>query len=357
MIKKSKAKKNRGISPASSMRWPRLVLPDRVLARVPFLKNRQRQWQNLDDSSVTGVRPPSYKSGMAQVEPVKEFYAQEKTYQLPSRRQSMDQSNNASPMVQNLPNLAFANNPLTLNTNVSPVSYQPTSGQSPPNFAYTNSPLTLNTNVPTPFSHQPAQSFSSTNAAQFGGMRASTDETATFRSRMPDAYYNQSELARGPSDAYDPAMRQVNRASQLSSISSGFGDGDIIMPNNMIQPPQPATTNMRQSANLVGRFSWVSQSLKSQRDTISTQSSEDLPPRFRNVNSWVDQQTGRVKRAQQRNEDGQEVPPVPVLSSQQVGVPGIHNPPAEQSFNMMMGDDEMPRRVEDTFVSTLSPQR
>jgi hypothetical protein len=165
---------------------------------------------------------------------------------------------------------------------------------------------------------------------------------------MPDAFYNQSELARGPSDAYDPARREVNRASQLSSISSGFGDGDIIM------PPQPATTNPRQSANLVGRFSWVSQSVQSRRDTIYTQSSEDSPPRFRNVSSWVNQQTGRVKRAQQRHrDDGQgAAPPVPVLSSQQLGVPGIHNPPVEQSFNMMMGDDEVPRRVEGTFVAS-----
>lgn len=358
MMKRSKAKKNGGISPPSSRRWPRLVLPDRVLAKIPLLKNRQRQWQNLDDSSVTGLSPPSYKSGMAQAEPVKEFYAQEKTYQLPSRRQSLDQSANAhisnSPSAQNPPNVAFNNNPLTLNTNMLPYSHQPAPAQSAPSFTYTNSPLSLDTTITQPWSHQPQQSFSSTNAAQFGGMRASTDETETLRSRMPDAYYNQSELARGPSDAYDPARRQVNRASQLSSISSGFGDGDIIMPDNMIKPPQPASTNLRQSTNLVGRFSWVSQSAQSRRDTIYTQSSEDLPPRFRNVSSWVNQQTGRVKRAQQRHEEGQDTPPVPVLSSQQVGIPGIHNPPAEQSFNMMMGDDEVPRRVEDTLAS---PQR
>jgi hypothetical protein len=357
-MKKSKAKKNGGISPPSSRRWPRLVLPDRVLAKVPFLKNRHQKWQNLDDSSVTGLSPPSYKSGMAQVEPVKEFYAQEKTYQLPSRKQSMDQAENVrisgSPLARNRPNLAFTNNPLTLNTNVSPSTYQPTSSQSPPNFMYTDSPLTLDTNITQPWSHQPQHSFSSTNAAQFGGMRASTDESETFRSRMPDAYFNQSELARGPSDAYDPTKRQVNRVSQISSISSGFGDGDIIMPDNTIKPPQPATTSLRQSTNLVGRFSWVSQSVQSRRDTVYTQASEDSPPRFRNVSSWVNQQTGRVKRAQQRHEDGRDAPPVPVLSSQQVGVPGIHNPPAEQSFNMMMTDGELPRRVEDTLVL---PQR
>jgi hypothetical protein len=331
------------------------VLPNHVLGKIPFLKNRQRQWQNLDDSSVTGLSPPSYKSRVAQAESVTEFYAQEKTYQLPSRRQSMDQSTHAhisnSPLGQKPPNLAFSNNPLTLDTNTMPYSH-PALAQNLPSFAHTNSPLTLDTTIAQPWSHQPQESFSSTNAAQFGSMRKSTDESETLRSRMPDAYYNQSELARGPSDAYDPARRQVNRVSQLSSISSGFGDGDIIMPDNMIKQPQPATTNLRQSTNLVGRFSWVSQSVQSRRDTVYTQASEDSPPRFRNVSSWVNQQTGRVKRAQQRHEDGRDVPPVPVLSSQQVGVPGIHNPPAEQSFNMMMGDDEVPRRVEDTLVSS-----
>ncbi|KAB5570019.1 hypothetical protein GE09DRAFT_1101418, partial [Coniochaeta sp. 2T2.1] len=369
-MKKAKAKKNNGgVSPASSRRWPRPVLLDRLVAKVPFLKNRQRQWQNIDDSSVTGIQPPSYKSGsgMAQAEPTRDFYAQEKTYQLPSRSQSMDRSANAplsaSPLQQNPPNMAFVNAPLTLDTNVAPVTYQPTSAHGNPINTYINSPLTLDTNISPQYTHQPGQqSFSSTNAAQFGELRGSTDDASTLRSRMgPNAYYNQSELARGPSDAYDPSRRQVNRVSQLSSISSGFGDGDIIMPDStatpMIKPPQPATTSLRQSTNLVGRFSWVSSSAKSsRRDTVYTQSSEDSPPRFRSVGSWVNQQAGRVKRAQQRHGGGdgtgEDAPPLPAVpSSQSVGVPGIHNPPAEQSFNMMMGDDEVPRRVEDTMVS------
>jgi hypothetical protein len=288
---------------------------------------------------------------MVQVEPVKDFYAQEKTYQLPSRKQSIDQSTTVA--AQTLPpSMAVTNNTFTRDTNVDPKFYQPAPSQGLSDSAIAQSPFALlSKNIPQPWSHQPQQSFSSTNAAQFGNMRSSTDETESFRSRMPDAYYNQSELARGPSDAYDPTRRQVNRMSQLSSISSGFGDGDIIMPDNMIKPPHPAATNMRHSTNLVGRFSWASQGVQSRRDTVYTQSSEDSPPRFRNISSWVNQQTGRVKRAQQRHEDGRDAPPVPVLASQQVGVPGIHNPPAEQSFNMMMGDDEMPRRVDDKLVS------
>lgn len=361
IFKKTKARKDGAVSSTNSTRRRRLAFPDRVLAKVPFFRNRQRQWQDLDDSSVTGVAPPSYKSGMSRTEPGTEFYAQEKTYQLPSMNQSMDQSNNArqssSSLAQNLPILGLTSSPPSLNnTDVRGSDHQPTSAaKDPPSLAYTNSPVTLkDTDIAQPRSHEPQLSLSTTNAVQLGNMPAPADETETLRSRMPDAYYNQSELARGPSNAYDPARRQVNRVSELSSISSGFGDGDIIVPdNNTPKPPQPGTTSMRQSTSIVGRFSWLSRGGRSsQRDTVYTQSSEDSPPRFRSISSWVNQQTGRIKRAQQRQEeDGRDAPPVPALSSQQMGVPGIHNPPAEPSFNLMMADDEVPRRVEDTIVS------
>jgi hypothetical protein len=163
---------------------------------------------------------------------------------------------------------------------------------------------------------------------------------------MADPYFNQSELARQPSDAYDPARRQVNRASELSSLSSGFGDGDIIVPEALlIRPPQPAAPPMRQSTNFVGRFSWMGRQARRSRgvggdrdrDTVYTQASDDSPPRFRSVTSWVNQQTGRIRRAQQRDAD---VPPVPGMS-----VPGVaNNMPPEPEMNLMMDDGEVPRR-------------
>ncbi|KAK3692224.1 hypothetical protein B0T22DRAFT_446749 [Podospora appendiculata] len=198
-------------------------------------------------------------------------------------------------------------------------------------------------------SHQPQESFSSTAPVQFGALSTSTD-SSTLRSRIgPGMFYNQSEMARQPSDAYDPNRRQTHRASVLSSLSSGFGDGDIVVQEPIIAPPMPATTNPRESSLAVDRFSWTSQSHdQSRRDTVYTESSEDSPPRFRSITSWVDQQSGRVKRAQQREGDQSAAPKVPQLPGQP-GVPGIHNPPAEQSFNMMMTDNEQPRRVEDTM--------
>lgn len=94
------------------------------------------------------------------------------------------------------------------------------------------------------------------------------------------------------SDAYSSAQRQVDRVSELSSLSSGFGDSDIAVPDPVAKPPRPASSSLRQSTNPAGRFSWVSQG---RPDTVYTQSSEDMPQQYRSVNSWVDQQAGRVR--------------------------------------------------------------
>jgi hypothetical protein len=141
---------------------------------------------------------------------------------------------------------------------------------------------------------------------------ASGDGSSTLRSLMPDPFFNQSELARQPSDAYDPAQRQVNRASEISSLSSGFGDFDIIIPDTVNKPP-PAAAQLRQSNNFITRFSWMSRRDNGQRETVYTATSEDRPARFRSVNSWVNQQTGRVKRADERRQADDDIPAVPTL--------------------------------------------
>ena len=140
------------------------------------------------------------------------------------------------------------------------------------------------------------------------------DPEGTLRSRMgPGVFFNQSEFARQPSDAYDPARRQVNRGSELSSLSSGFGDGgDMVLPDGaavLLGPPPPAAANPRQSRHLTERSSWMrsvagagggrrdSRGSGAGRDTVYTQASEDAVPRFRTVSSWVNQQTGRIRRA------------------------------------------------------------
>ncbi|KAF5689172.1 hypothetical protein FCIRC_1502 [Fusarium circinatum] len=131
--------------------------------------------------------------------------------------------------------------------------------------------------------------------------------------------------------AYDVGRRQTG-VSELSSISSGFGDGDIVVTpttqtvQSVPSRPEPSRQPTWKSANSVGR-----------RDTVSTVASVDTRPRFRSVNSWVKQQNGQLRRAQRQQENSldSDAPPVPPLA-----------PPPEQDFRYMLQDDERPRPVE-----------
>jgi hypothetical protein len=223
-------------------------------------------------------------------------------------------------------------------------------------------------NIPA-YSHQHQDSFGSTNAAHFGAIIGGNSPVNT-------RYYNHSPIAQPFPASYNnsntmyrqPTTRTI--ASDISSLSSGFGDGDIIVSDTLVTPPPQAAVSPSSSSNnpYLGRhFSWMSlgqhqppPGSDSGRETVCTETSEDRPARFRSVTSWVDQQTGRIRRVQQqqqqqqRGEGGegegeQAVPPVLRLQIPgNPGIPGIHNPPGEQSFGMMMrgGEEEVPRRVE-----------
>ncbi|GAB0131816.1 hypothetical protein EsDP_00000274 [Epichloe bromicola] len=130
------------------------------------------------------------------------------------------------------------------------------------------------------------------------------------------------------------------RLSDISSLSSGFGDGQFIMDTlngtnshttpaveTTVQAPFPAV--QRESVSSHGQ----------RRDTVYTEASEDMPHRFRTVNSWVKQQSSRVTRAKQRDQSStpEETPPVPKL-------------PPEQDLGLMMPDGEEPRRASSAIV-------
>lgn len=97
-----------------------------------------------------------------------------------------------------------------------------------------------------------------------------------------------------------------NRLSFVSSISSGFGDG--------LTNPEPTFISMEEGRPR--RRSFQSQAttkqimpglqVRSRESTFST-SSIDTPPRFRTVNSWIEQQSVRVAPYDQN------IPPVPPL--------------------------------------------
>lgn len=280
------------------------------------------------------------------------------------------------------------------------VTYQQRPDRENTHTLVTRPQITLMTDLPVVYSHQAQGSFSSTNAAQFGATVMSDYTASPLHSRAsPASYYAQPLL--GPqfsiSDNADPLHRQASNAT--SELSSGFGDGDIIVADTVISPPAPtadpsSATNSPQT-QYTARFSWMTHTqgppphLKPQaqaqnrasflrgpfrqnssassafritangdRESVYTTSSEDLPARFRSVSSWVNQQTGRIRRVQQRqqqNEEGtaaEDASPAVEgaqrgLQGNEPGIPGIHNPPQEPSFGFMMEDGEKPRRVEE----------
>lgn len=147
-----------------------------------------------------------------------------------------------------------------------------------------------------------------------GRMIDSSNINSTSRSQMLGPYYNQPAFARQPSNAHNPTQRQVYRASEGSSLSSGFGDGDIIMPppDIVYKPPIAQATNTDTSHR---PFSWMSRAgTEKRRDTVSTTTS-DRPTHFRSINSWVDQQKERLRRANSRAGAREDVPVMPAMPS------------------------------------------
>ncbi|KAM4062304.1 hypothetical protein HRG_009154 [Hirsutella rhossiliensis] len=132
------------------------------------------------------------------------------------------------------------------------------------------------------------------------------------------------------------SRHQLSGISDISSLSSGFGDGDIIMPPAHGTGHSTATIITAEPLAVpapVEQRNSVSESSQ-RRETVYTEASEDPLPRFRTINSWVRQQSGRIKRANQRDMAASDAPPVPSM-------------PPEQDFRLMMPDEEEPRRVEE----------
>lgn len=314
----------------------------------------QRAWESLDDPAPVPIpapalakgSPPSYREKASTVGAPQGFYAPEK-----ARPAMPPQPQPRAPTPKSVDLFAAAQR--LAGPPPMPEELVPHVPRVPSLNGFSAASTMVSTMSST---HQAQESFSSTAPMQFDTMMTEPDGSDTARSRMgPGVFFNQSEMARQPSTAYDPARRQVNRTSVLSSLSSGFGDGDIVVPVQTVSPPSQAAvaTSGGEPPNYSKRFSWSSRGtshLGSRRDTTYTQSSEDMPPRFRSLNSWIDQQTGRIRRAQQREADQVAQPMVPGPPGQP-GIPGIHNPPREPSFGLMM-DDEEPRRVEYTIPAS-----
>ena len=193
---------------------------------------------------------------------------------------------------------------------------------------------------PAPFGVSPAQP-TEESAIQSFYTQPSYDPNSTFN---PNATYDSNAataaLSRQNSDAYNPALRELNHMSYLSSLSSGFGDQIII--------PEPAPTKpnqiqaSRQSYRQSRKFSWTASARGPQgdRDTMYTTTSMDsTPPRFRTINSWVAQQSGRVQKQQQAEEDVPAMPEIPKPLQARVGVDHQRKPSEDPAFRYHPGDE------------------
>jgi hypothetical protein len=114
---------------------------------------------------------------------------------------------------------------------------------------------------------------------------------------------NTAIVLQNTSDVYNPAQREANHLSSLSSLSSGFGDAQIIIPE-----PGPTSSQIvpasQQNSRQSRKFSWATSIFQTRRaddrETIYTTASVESAPRFRTINSWVAQQTGCLEKQQRK---------------------------------------------------------
>jgi hypothetical protein len=154
------------------------------------------------------------------------------------------------------------------------------------------------------------------NAAAFGTSPA--PQIIYVPAAQMSTFYNPET----PADAYLP-KQNMYRASELSSLSSGFGDAEIDVPESGPTTQQTTRTSLlyRTAPPLVSRFSWTTTTTQDvvereqipagNRDTIYTQNSE--APRFRSIQSWVGQQASRVERQLTKKSDIPPMPPMPPI--------------------------------------------
>lgn len=104
--------------------------------------------------------------------------------------------------------------------------------------------------------------------------------------------------------------------SELSSLSSGFGDAKIDVPEsgptkpNIDRKSYASRASRHKRVSRLSHSSWSSRSRD--RDTIYTTASEDSVPRFRTVNSWVNQQAKRIHRQRESDREVDNMPDMPV---------------------------------------------
>lgn len=178
------------------------------------------------------------------------------------------------------------------------------------------------------------------NPGEAHGSLSRHDTHTTTASAARSGYNNASTYnTLQTSQAYDPNQREVNHLSYLSSLSSGFGDG-LIMP----EPTVVGANEPRQSQSYrnTRKFSWIASRQGTpgpagDRDTMYTTTSE--APRFRTVNSWVAQQSTRIEKSFQADDNAPDMPPIPLPLQGSTGPVHQRNMSEDPAFRHHPGDE------------------
>lgn len=144
----------------------------------------------------------------------------------------------------------------------------------------------------------------------------------------------ETRLRQEPSGRY-----HQSHMSAVSSLSSGFGDAEIDvaalgLSNSGTLDSRERSDTQRQSrqqrlANFASRFSRSSSSIPDNqgiRDTIYTTTSEESAPRFRTVNSWVDQQSRSVRRRKESDAELLSMPGYQTTSADGMRISAMPTP-------------------------------
>lgn len=147
----------------------------------------------------------------------------------------------------------------------------------------------------------------------YGNSPSTQLNEGTFNS-YSNAGTQNTYLTSQTSNLDNPSQQGNNRASTLSSLSSGFGDGLIVQDADTYRYTTRQPSQRKSKGQRSTRFSWQTTTSKppgSDRTSTYTTTSVDTAPRFRTVNSWVAQQSGRVERQAMMEAQIPAMPPIP----------------------------------------------
>ncbi|KAG6028199.1 hypothetical protein E4U41_000756 [Claviceps citrina] len=176
---------------------------------------------------------------------------------------------------------------------------------------------------------------------------AMNQQEARTRLPAPEQSFSDIEAQHSSSDILGSAAQlREPRPSDATSLSSGFGDGQFEMdglnggcPANMPAATAAVVTTVNAPFSAAAGHESASvsseQRRRRRRDTVCTEASQDVPPRFLSVRSWVRQQTSRVMTRAKRRDPSAAASSSYSSSTVEMPPPVLTLPPERESGPMV----------------------